>query len=224
MRVLETVEIQPEWSDLDNLTYHARPEPVRSPGVHVSDVLRHVAIQGRMYTEEDRADEMPLRILLGLAFEEMAARLYEDMWWQPGEMSWDGIAGSPDGITQIVYEAEEMIGLPDRRGHYAAWCVDEFKYTGKSQRVKGGKADELKDIRTEWMWMQQGMSYVNLLRRAYGKRYARLNKCRFHICWKYGAYVRPMQEVYMRYLVEFLEPELLGNWALLMTSKNEVMK
>jgi hypothetical protein len=207
MRVLEIVEVQLQWPDLENLTYHERPKMTRNPGVHVSDVLRHVAIKHKTYTEEDRDDDMPLRVLLGLAFEESAARLYAGMIWQPGQIEVDGVTGSPDGLSVLDVDGVGGMG-----------AVDEFKYTGKSQRVKGGGADELKDIRTEWSWMQQGMSYLNLLRRS-KKVFAGMRLCRFHICWKYGNYVRPYAEKYMRYLVEFEEAELRGNWAMLQTYK-----
>lgn len=216
MQVLEQVEVKLEWSDLDNLTYHTRNEERRVyEKVHVSDVLRSVAIRHGQYTNEDREDEMPLRILLGLAFEESAARLYEDMWWQPGQVEVDGVVGSPDGVT-----------FPK------VMAVDEFKYTGKSMRKKGAKtqadgtvaAEDLKDIRGEWIWMQQGMSYVNLLRRI-SQLCKDLCSCRFHICWKYGWYTHPFTEVYMRYLVRFSEAELRGNWALLQSNKKlEVLR
>lgn len=208
------VEVKLDWSDLNNLTYH--PQPVsrsRSEGTHVSGILKDLALQQKLFTNEDRDDEMPLRILLGLGFEEGGARLYPDMVWQPGELICQGIAGNPDGLT-----------YPDE--FPADAFIDEFKYTGKSQRVKGTKpqpdgsfrAQDLKDIRTEWMWMQQGMSYINLYRKTGQFRY--LNKCRFHICWKFGTYTFPQSEVYMRYLVEFTEAELNGNWAMLMAFRN----
>lgn len=218
MVLLETVEVKLEWSDLDRLTYHSRPELVRSPGVHVSDLLRQTALRQNLYTEEDRQDDMPLRILLGLAFEESAARLYPTMHWQPGEVEHGGLAGSPDGLSILA-----QFDLPNNA------AVDEFKYTGKSMRRKGAPTqpnytvllEDLKDIREEWIWMHQGMSYVNLLRRM-RIGYDRMNLCRFHICWKYGAYVRPFTEIYMRYLVQFSEPELAGNWALLQLNKKHV--
>lgn len=171
-----------------------------------------------MYTEEDRKDDMPLRVLLGLAFEESAARLYPKMHWQPGQIEWDGVIGSPDGISPIPFS--------DPQTHY----IDEFKYTGKSQRVKGAKTQangtvadkDLKDIRGEWLWMQQGMSYLNLLRLA-NVKYRKIRLARFHICWKYGPYAPfPYEERYMRYLVEFSDAELRGNWAMLQERKGRL--
>lgn len=226
MKLLEVVEINLQWADLDSLTYHPRQQTARSGGEHVSDVLkvlRDYSIAKNMYTQEDRADDMPLRIMLGLAFEENAARLFPHMTWQPGEVAVDGLAGSPDGISLLngIPGQSEQIGL-DQVGLV---CVDEFKYTGKSQRIKGRKpmpngkvrAEDLKDIRQEWLWIQQGMAYVNLLRRcrSYSPDFANLNKCRYHICWKYGDYSYPLTERYYRYLVQFEEAELRGNYAMM---------
>jgi hypothetical protein len=217
MKLLEVVEINLQWSDLDSLTYHSRQETKRSGGEHVSDVLkvlREYSIAKNMYTQEDREDDMPLRILLGLAFEESAARLYPLMNWQPGEAMSDDLIGSPDGLSVV----EDFNGI----------CVDEFKYTGKSQRIKGRKpqpngklrAEDLKDIRQEWLWIQQGMAYINLLRRSEG--WEDLCMCRFHICWKMGDYTFPTTERYYRYLVQFEEAELRGNWAMMQAFRKEL--
>ena len=223
MKLLEVVEINLQWSDLDSLTYHPRQETKRSGGEHVSDVLkvlREYSIAKNMYTQEDREDDMPLRILLGLAFEEAAARLYPHMTWQPGEVTHDRLAGSPDGLSILngIPGMSEQIDLEE----VALVCVDEFKYTGKSQRIKGRKPqpngklrpEDLKDIRQEWLWIQQGMAYINLLRRS-RKTFESIDLCRFHICWKFADYVFPMTEKYYRYLVQFEEAELRGNYAMM---------
>lgn len=221
MQLLEVTEVQLQWDDLNNLTYHPRQQESRSGGEHVSDVLkvlREFAISKNMYTEEDKEDDMPLRILLGLAFEESAARLYPTMHWQPGEIEYAGLAGSPDGISP-----GDTAVYPD------GICVDEFKYTGKSLRIKGRKPqpngqirqEDLKDIRSEFLWIHQGMTYINLLRRSGGDAFKKLNLCRFHICWKYGAYQYPMREVYIRYLVRFDEKELNGSWAMVQAFRSE---
>lgn len=218
MKVLQTTEVRLEWADLANLTYHARNSAARSTGnVHVSDVLRRVTRKLKLYTDEDREDDMPLRILLGLAFEESAARLYSGMWWQPGEFVLDdgigcAVVGSPDGI-------EELPCFQYDPNNPTEWYVHEFKYTGKSMRVKGGKADQLKDIRTEWFWMHQGMSYVNMLR----ARGLKSSRCWFHICWKFGVYGEwPQTERYYKYLVEFDDRDLEGNLIMLNTHKDDV--
>ena len=234
MTVLDITEVRLEWSDLNHLTYHPRPEMIRSGSEeqHVSHVLKSIAQQQKRWTKEDELDDMPLRILLGLAFEEAAARLYRKMIWQPGEIEFDGLIGSPDGISLVEHLYYTTTPWSTEKPPKDSWiggrpCVDEFKYSGKSQRIKGCKprpdgnlrSEDLKDIRTEWLWMQQCQTYINLLRRRFPKEYKNLNLGRFHICWKYGAYVFPMLEVYYRYLVQFTEEELAGNWAMMQAFK-----
>ena len=211
MKVLDIAEVSFNWDDLNNLTYHPRPEARRSGGLHVSDVLKYIALKLNMFKDADREDGMPLRILLGLGFEEQAARLYRGMKWQPGELELDRVYMSPDGLSFLP-------GL--------GYCVEEFKYTGKSMRVKGGRADELKDIRSEWMWMQQGMAYINGYRRRVNRASAandtEMNLARFHICWKFGVYGEyPQTERYRRYLVKFTDAELKGNWDMILKHKDE---
>jgi len=208
MRILEQVEVGLQWSDIESMTYHERVEHKRTKGVHMSDVLRYIAIKSKMYSEEDRADDMPLRVMLGMGFEEQAVRLYKGIWWQPGEFVLDDgvgvpVYGSPDGIEEIRDE----------------WLLHEFKYSGKSMRVKGGKAGEHVDVRTLWLYMQQIMSYINMLRLDKGLE---SNKGVLHVCWKYGDYSYPLTERYFRYTIEFEEKELDGNLAMLQAHKEQV--
>jgi len=212
MKVLSQVEVKLEWSDLDAMVFHERTNGARSEGVHVSGILKHIALKMNMFKEEDRQDEFPLRMLLGMGFEEQAARLYENVWWQPGEYAlFEGeeggaVYGWPDGLEAIEEEErEERLPSTD-------WIVHEFKYTGKSMRGR-------EDIRGEWLWMQQVMAYVNMLR----ARGLKSNKGMFHICWKYGDYKYPLTERYVRYLVEFEEKELEGNLKMLRAHRSEVM-
>lgn len=226
MRVLEVVNIQLQWSDLDNLTIHPRPDlQARDKSLpHLSDILRKCALALNMYTDEDRDDDMPLMVLLGMGFEESAARLYKDMHWQPSPVRAGGVIGSMDALSPVSVPANTGLNF---RSNITCACVDEFKYTGKSQRVKGAKTQldgtvrdrDLKDIRGEWIWVHQGMGYINLLRRAEPELYGDLDLARFHICWKYGPYTYPMKERYVRYLVQFSQEDLDGNWSLIQANK-----
>jgi len=201
MKILSQVEVKLEWSDLNAMVFHERTNGARSSGVHMSGILRHIALRMNMFKEEDRQDEFPLRMLLGMGFEEQAARLYENVWWQPGEYALFEnedipVYGWPDGLEE---DGDE-------------WILHEFKYTGKSMRGR-------EDIRGEWLWMQQVMAYVNMLR----ARGLKSNKGMFHICWKYGDYKYPLTERYVRYLVEFEEKELEGNLKMLRAHRAEVV-
>lgn len=205
MTVLEETEIQLQWSDLDSLVTHQWPDPVRSPGVHVSSIIRHIATKSGLYTFEAQQDDMGLRVLIGMGWEAMCVRLYEQVLWQPGELECDEVYLSPDGLG--------------RSGDNDDWCIDEFKYTGLSRRVKGGKEKQHKRITDMLMWMWQVMSYCYAMERTYEVpvRYARL-----HVCWSRGDYSYPQVEQYVRYLVRFEEEELQRNWNMLMENKEEV--
>jgi len=220
MKVLSQVEVKLEWTDLSRMVYHDLNTSPRSKGIHVSGILKHIALKMNMFKEEDKQDELPLRMLLGMGFEEQAARLYENVWWQPGEYAlfegdgegvpvygWpDGLENHADGIED--YPESDYLGfLGD-----GEWIDHEFKYTGKSMKGR-------EDIRGEWLWMQQVMAYVNMLR----AKGLNSNKGMFHVCWKYGNYKYPLTERYIRYLVEFEEKELEGNLKMLRAHRSEVI-
>lgn len=209
MDILEQTEIQLEWPDTNKLCVHPYPTHKRSGGIHLSDILRKIAVSTGQLKDEDRDDEMPIRVFLGLAWEQMAARLYPNMIWQPSEVKRDGIAGSPDGYTYKGGLIEEPDGTRHQDGEL---IIDEFKYTGKSLRVKGGTPDQLKDIRGEWLWMHQGMGYCNM-------HEYRPDKVRYHVCWAMGNYTFPIKERYIRYLIQFSPNELEGNWKMVVKNK-----
>lgn len=200
MRVLEQTEITLSWLDADKLHPHPYPTHKRSAGVHLTDILRYIAIQTNQLTDADRDDEMPLRVFLGMAWEQMAARLYPEMIWQPMELERDGIAGSMDGLSLLEPSGElEQV-------------VEEFKYTAKSMRVPGGKADQHKDIRTEVLWMWQVMGYLAMLP-------GEPTLARLHVCWSRGAYVYPLRESYIRYLIRFERAEIENTWRMVLNHK-----
>src|SRR6266571_1050494 len=112
MTLLDTTEVFIELSDIER---RIRPKPdsewtakPRSKGVHVSDILQYAWYGSSSDEDRERkkkeADEdleiLPLRMALGLAWEEWVAGLYPEMEWQPGEFEKDGIIGSPDGIAR----------------------------------------------------------------------------------------------------------------------------
>ena len=207
MKLLEQTEIKLEWFDLNKLHPHPYPQHKRSKGLHLTDVLRKIAIKNGILTEEDRTDEAPLRVFLGMAWEQMCVRLYPEMRWQPGEVSRDGVAGSPDGYSPLTINSTSP-HIPQTRED----CIDEFKYTAKSIRKKGGQPDELKDIGGEWLWMMQIKGYL-------AAHPAHPTLARLHVCWARGNYTYPyMTERYVRYLIRFTTEEIEGCWE--MVKKN----
>ena len=123
----------------------------RSSGVHVSQIIRLIAVKMGFLKdgddeEIDMASGLPvdalLRISLGMAWEEWLAPrlaiLYResgqgDFLYHPGEFSQDGIAGSPDALTF----------LPDGRVR-----LHEFKATWKSTK-------RILNFDHEWYWLSQ---------------------------------------------------------------------
>jgi len=170
-----------------NRYYPERATLPRNKGIHLSELIRRMAVVNGMLAEgEQSEDDMPLRMFLGMAWEEAAATLYPEMLWQPGEKELDGIWGNCDGLS---YESLEIDGEREE-----VLCVDEFKLTWKSQS---------RDIMLEWMWLQQGAGYCKM----HGTRWVK-----YHVCWVNGNYRDSRDPVYMRYLVEFGERELAGIW------------
>ena len=208
MKLLETREITLQESDLRiqaRVAYEkGLPEPQkRSDGIHLSGVLKYIAITTGMLKagDEDFEDEFPLRMALGMAMECWFQALWPEMSWQPGEIAVDGVTGSMDGYSNIQHPnmpppAEEIC------------VVEEFKLTYKSSRERHGA------ITGEWLWMHQLMSYCYMLGTQYG---------RLHVVWLNGAYekVRLGEPRYCVYLVKFDERELVQNWKMIQASKGK---
>lgn len=208
MDILGQTEIRLDWDDIRSL--HTHPEPVysRSKGIHLSDILRKIAVETNQLTDEDRADEMPLRVFLGLAWEAMCVRLYPEITWQPGELCRDRVYGTPDGLTTNPTTLAILEGK-NLKAQLFYGVVEEFKFTYKSCREKGGPPDSMRDIRVDWMWIHQMMGYINMYR---ANGYNSMNLARLHVCYANGNYVHPYCERYIRYLIRFSERELEGNW------------
>ena len=203
MKVLEHSEVSFQWNDMNTRFWHPRRKPDRSPGIHASDLLRKAAEEmGKLDPEEERDEKMPLRMAIGIMVEEFVASFYPTMNYQPGELEWNGIYGSPDGITSGM-------SYPGARSKYST-LVEEVKATYKSCRLKGGDEKTHRDITREWLYTQQVMSYINM--------YSEMMdvdplEClgRFHIFYIAGAYTYPLEPRYFRYVVQFEEQELKGN-------------
>jgi hypothetical protein len=190
----EETEVLLDRGDLHNRYPIARPvsrrgrlaEPKRTAGIHLSGILYYLAKEGGLFKniEEDRNDEeLPLRMAMGLAWEEFAASLYPNMDWQPGEHSHEGIVMTCDGISSLPISPDLVTETP---------CLNEFKLTWKKTRT----AEEL--LQNEWYWMHQGRGYCW----GYDFRFVR-----WHICYANGDY-RGKGPKYMRYLIQFSDEEI----------------
>lgn len=224
--VLAVTEVTLDWDDMNARCFHQRPDRARSPGIHVSDIVRFLALkQGLLkikpnpHPTDDMIDMMPLVVLLGDSFEENAARLYPKMHWQPGQYSRDGVSGNMDGISPLsVYVPHDMEDLRREVAstYYGRKVVDEFKLTYKSRRHR-------QDIRGERMWMWQVMDYIKILS-SYPEALGMTKRgvdhpdavyfAVMHVCWAVDDYVMPFRPRYFRYLMRFTQQEIDRNWVL----------
>lgn len=193
----------------------------RSPGVHVSAILREIGIRLGTLKPEDKDDidwtlqryrilrgDNPVgfpamfnRVALGLAWEEWYgahSRLPDGMRinFHPCELSEDGIIGTPDGLDYLA----------DGTG-----IIHEIKCTWKSSRDHESAADR---IAREWMWLAQAKSYCYLA----GDEFL---QAMLHVYWVNGNYrgSGPQPTIY---LAAFEPAEIRKNWELIVKSKRYV--
>lgn len=167
----------------------------RSEGIHLSGVLRYIALEGglmRRAAEQIEEDELPTRMALGIAWEEFGASLIPAMYWQPGEVYDSGVYMNCDGIT----------AGPD-------WeiVIEEFKLTWRKARVA---AEVLSD---EWYWMQQG--------RGYCLGYS-ATEVRYHVLYVNGDY-RGSGPLYRTYRIRFDESELQSTRRMLLANRERAI-
>lgn len=185
----------------------------RSRGIHVSKVIRAIAVEDGILKKEwvedlslievgpsgwwESLDTVSkLRISLGLAWEEWyAGVLAEQMGvdFHPGECCVDGVYMTPDG------ESLDMLLS------FSGLAIHEIKLTYKSLNTVGidlqGK---------NWMWLAQTKAYC----KAKGTTVAYLHV--FFVCGDYSYPMRPMlgpdaiQPMCWR--IEFTQEEIDSNW------------
>ena len=115
--------------------------PSRAHGLHLSGLLKYVAVKSRITDRlaEIEEEEMPLRWMLGLAIEEYLASLHTWMTWQPCEMH-NPLIMNCDGITMDGPEGYPLI-------------IEEFKCR-RAKKIPG------KDfLSKKWLFSQQGLGY-----------------------------------------------------------------
>ena len=155
--------------------------PARTPGLHLSGLLRYVAQKSKItaYINDVAEEDLPIRWMLGQVFEEFAASLFPDMVWQPYECQ-SPLIMNCDGISVGN-------GLPGE----VLLTIREFKFN-RAKKYSG--ADLLKK-KTVWMW--QGMGYCI----GYGAT---------RVQWEVMSVMEWPDPLWTQYLVEFSEKELEG--------------
>lgn len=195
------------------------PYGERTPGMHVSRIIRSIAIESKILkTEEAQSlsliemgggdDEWwrsldpvaQLRVAIGMAWEDWYLSKVPNVVYQPGEMTVEGVYLTPDGesLDMIVVERYETYVL----------AIHECKATYKSTKTVG-------NFESQWMWMAQIKAYC----KAAGCRVAYVHV--LFLCSDYKYPISPslgpdkVQPQVWR--LEFDQQEIDDNWDLLMT-------
>jgi hypothetical protein len=188
------------------------PSGGRSPGIHVSSIIRNIAIENKLLDVEEMnelsliasteiTDPIALaRIGLGIGWEryyipEVLSR-YHNVDDHPPEICHDGIFMSRDGESVSVIITVE--------GPRWVTVIHEVKCTYKSTRTVG-------NLDTQWMWLAQIKAYCI----ARGTRFAVL-----HVLFVCGDYKYPIRPVSRAWQLEFSQEELNSNWDLLRDYKD----
>jgi hypothetical protein len=136
MELVEQCRVELDRCDLFARVPIARTPVKRSPGVHLSGVLRYIAERiGRFEAiKEIDQERVPILWCLGHMWEEFGVSLYPNVLWQPGEVRHRGVIMSIDGIDPVAQE------------------IHEWKFTFKKVRTDARFLDE-------WYWMSQAKGY-----------------------------------------------------------------
>ncbi len=213
-KLLESNRISLDWSDIEGRVARERPAGAskRSAGVHLSGIIQHCLGLGKGNGSEDE-EEFPLCMALGMAWEDWAVGLWEDLDWQPGEKKMDNVFASPDGkgLVEHTFTCSNIMDEKfDQDITELLECVEEFKATWQSRRTHG------KDITLETKWMWQLAGYCHMMK----LRYARL-----HVLWVCGEYkFGPPKPEYYTYLLQFEERELKEFWTNVVLKNRDSVK
>ena len=205
METLEHVVISLAAQDLRDrvLIDRTKQNAPRSPGVHLSGILKYLAYSpggaladGKAQGEpSDFEETYPTVVACGHMWEEFCVSLYPSLIWQPGPRERNGIIGTPDGLNfGLSFKDLELDVL------------EEAKFTTKSMRTPDT---------WPWWWVRQGLGLCAL----HG-----LFHVRWHSLWAHGWYKGKRWEhlpVYTRTLVEFSEREVEGWWKVLVKNKDK---
>lgn len=214
----------------------ALPPPLtpRSPGVHLSGIIRCLATENGILKPE-WAEELSLvdartitdpvailRISIGLAWEQWYIAQLQNVVDHPGEIVLDGIYMTPDG---------ESVDLVWRQGQPSLWPYQprskrfgyqlighEVKSTYKSlntvgftgQIFKPGKT-RFKPLETQLMWIWQTKGYGKALETLFWI---------IDVLFLCGDYSFPIRPKLMRYFVEYEQAELDMSWHLMRDYKD----
>lgn len=190
---------------LEMLNETGKPS-VRTPGVHLSDVIRYIENTSRkpgqreefMMMSDKRKAEMAAYVEAGFTWERALETCFKSRMLgrrkkhvlKQREVEHDDILMNPDGVNIKGWQP----------------IVEEYKWTSRSMARMDGEGDgALGDGGSFWSWGVQTMGYCH----AYGTK-----RMRLFVYWSCGNY-RPPVPCVMRYDVTFTTRELIENWRMI---------
>lgn len=183
-------------------------ERPRTPGVHVSKIIKSLALQKGKLDPKWASGEVglvevgdsgqqfwdsldppsKLRMSMGMAWEEWYIPQLGDVVKHPGELFLDNVYMTHDGesLDIVSHEGTEQYAV----------AVHEIKLTYKSTNTVG-------DLRREWMWITQTQCYCKALK---------TNIAYVHALFVCGDYARPIQPQLKCWRVQYDQSELDKTW------------
>jgi hypothetical protein len=207
-------------TSLEPLTLRTPQDAPRSPGPHLSELVRSVALRTGLLKEDEDREEVEAamagdstndgfswravyRMLVGCAWEDFLAKRNPQWVYHPGEVETDGVIGTIDlfdPVENAVHEVKATwVRIPG-----GIWAPEAI------EGALGYKVEPSpKDISDRWLWWAQLKGYLTLMQSTVGY---------LHVLYLNGDYrgSGPLPMVYQR---EFEERELECNWELLMKER-----
>lgn len=181
----------------------------RSKGVHVSEIIRCIAIE-MGYLSTEIIEELTLltkkdmskldiisqlRIHMGFAWDAYYIPLIPGVTVHPGEIKRDDIFMTMDGLEQSVI----ITGDGPIKRRKPVKKVHEVKLTYKSTKTVG-------DFTEQFMWLGQIKSYC---------KGAGTTSATSHVLFVCGDYIFPIRPQLIKYHLEFTQKEIDNNWSLM---------
>ena len=183
----------------------------RSPGLHVSDVLRHIDNEvvhpgeRRPYGELTRLEKrnMGYRVEMGFIFEAMVDLEFKARMKQRAKNKYRGV------LLQAEISLDGIYLTPDC--YVQDTCtVDEYKATWTTSKRWSDRDPEA----SYWYWFASTMCYCF----AHGT-----NLCDFYVFWVNGDYAGMGPNV-QRYSLYYSDEELESNWRMVLKHAPEVRR
>ena len=105
------MQIQVRDLDFSGLQVSQEQSGSRTPGIHVSSIIRHLVTTAGLQKDNDFTEnDLDHYALVGRLWEQMLADVYytKPRYERVGEIELDGIIGSPDAVDLTDYGVEEM--------------------------------------------------------------------------------------------------------------------